>query len=244
MTRSAACLAVLALAAACGGGGGGGDSQGPPTPPPGGGSTTPPPPPADGGEKSAWPLTAGSRWTYQIDDPVRGRSVKHVEVIGAEAVPGSGEGAVRVRDVEEGTPPTEESSWQVEADGLVSRLREEDRRNGVLVRTTTFAPGGPKALSRAFPAGWTRRIEVTEITDVPGAARKAVPKVYEWRVVAERETVRTPAGTFEALRVERARVDPHNNPEPVKTYWFTPGVGKVREESAERTEELTAYDVR
>ena len=233
MTRRAM-LTILVLAA-CGGGGGGDGA-----PAPGG---TGDPPAGGAAEKSLWPLGAGSRWAYEVDDPVKGKIQKLVEAVGEEPVPESAARAVRVRDVEQTVPPHEEWSWQqVEQDGLVSRLREEDRRDGQLVRTTTFAPGGPKALARAFPAGWKQQVVVTETTTT--STTKAVQKTYEWRVVAERESVTTPAGTFGCLRVERERVDPHPAPEPVKTYWFAPGVGKVKEVSTERTEVLVSYVVR
>jgi hypothetical protein len=54
------------------------------------------------------------------------------------------------------------------------------------------------------------------------------------------ETVEVPAGTFRALKFrrlnEQQRVD--------STYWFAPGVGKIKEDSPPKEREvLTAYRV-
>jgi hypothetical protein len=226
MIRRLAVVLAVALSA-CGGGGGGGDG----TPPP------PPPPPPPG--TSLAPLSAGSRWLYKVTDPVKGSFDKFVEVVGPEAAPGSGASAVRVRDVE---PTQEEWGWLAESNGLVVRLYEEDRRSGVVTRATTFDPGALKWLSAPQAVGWTQHYAFTEEERPTGGVPRTIAKTYEWKVTGARVPVTVPAGTFECLEVTRQRIDQPD--EPVRTYWFAPGVGKVRESSRERVEELAQYVIR
>ena len=55
--------------------------------------------------------------------------------------------------------------------------------------------------------------------------------------VERREMVTVPAGTFDALVLRKVSVAAAE-----KTYWYAPGVGKVKETGGQ-TEELTEYEV-
>ena len=232
--------AVVALACACGAGGGGlpvnpnptqnGDQTGD-------GTKDPSP---DAVETSLSPLTTGSSWTYKITDPLRGVFDKHVSVMGPSEVPGeSGVTAIRVDNSE---PTLDEISWQTMSDGLVFRVREEDRKQGTLVRATTFGPPELKMLSTSQAEGWTHQETSTEQeTDGNGLPKSDKEKTFLWTVEAVNVTVTVPAGTFtNAIQVRRERTD---KPDYLRRYWLVPGVGKVREEG-ERTEELSSYDIK
>ncbi|ATB27273.1 hypothetical protein [Melittangium boletus] len=190
---------------------------------------------------SLWPLTRGSTWTYRITDPFKGVFEKRVEILGEETIPETTMTGIAVRSVQ---PTKEEMSWQVERNGTVLRLREEDRKQGKLEQVTTWSPATIKSLSKEQPQGWSYTSDIRELTRTPADnSTEDKDKSYIWSVTAVNQTVTTPAGTFtNALRVERKRGD-KNKPEDDRVYWLVPGIGKVKEDG-ERLEELVAYDVK
>jgi hypothetical protein len=195
------------------------------------GETPPPPPP------SLWPLTQGSTWTYRITDPLRGRFEKTVVVLGPRPVPGTSTTATVVRSRQ---PHLEELSWQLEDNGVVYRVREEDRKSGLLARVQTWVPVTVKSLSLPRPLGWSHATTVSETTRYGSGETETKEKTFVWRVAAVGETVTTPAGTFtDAVRLVREREGKEGKD---RTYWMVPGVGKVKEDG-ERLEELLHYEV-
>lgn len=219
MRRTILALTAAALAA-CGGGGGSSSEQGDP-------------PPASG---DLWPLGAGASWTYRVNDPLRGVFDKVVRVEGASTVPGAATAAsaILVRDTE---PLLEELSWQVREGGLVFRAREEDRRDGAVVRSTTWTPAELKSVASVPAAGWVHDATVHQtITHADGTVTEKDER-FVWRVVAASERVTVPAGTFDCVRIARVNPDKAGSE---RTYWLAAGVGKVREEG-ERVEELVSY---
>lgn len=213
MRKAWLCGVVIAVAGGCGGrslGGGGEHSGSDPE-----------------GVSSLWPLTEGSWWRYRISDGVVAPFEKRVEVVG--------EGLVKSVQ-----PHLEELSWQVAGeDGTVHRVREEDRKQGLLVRTTTWDPATIKALASAQEAGWQATSTIVERVVAADGTVEEKTKSYTWRVLGE-EAVITPKGPFQALKVQRDRTDKETRS---RIYWLVPGVGKVREEG-ERTEELLEFEVK
>lgn len=193
--------------------------------------------------QSLWPLTPGSTWTYRITDPLRGTFEKTVVVKGPELVPETRTTATAVLSTQ---PHLEELSWQLEKDGVVFRVREEDRKKGLLARMMLWWKDGRwtgtvKSLSQEYPVEWTHTLTVAEQTRYGSGEVETKLKTFTWRVVAVGETVTTPAGTFtNAVKLQRAREDKAGRE---RTYWLVPGVGKVKEEG-ERTEELLRYEVK
>jgi hypothetical protein len=186
---------------------------------------------------SLWPMGTGSTWTYRITDPVRGVFEKTVSVQGTEQVPGTSTQATKFRSEQ---PHLEEISWQLSANGLVNRVREEDLKDGAVVRMTSWEPSTIKALAEPKAQGWMHSVEVLERVTEDGFTEEKM-KTYVWRVVAVDQTVVAGAQTFNnALKVQRDRADKEGSE---RIYWLVPGVGKVREEG-ERTEELIRYDVK
>jgi hypothetical protein len=192
-----------------------------------------------GGPLSLWPLTEGSSWTYRITDPTRGIFDKEVEVLGPQAVPGTRTTATLVRSVQ---PHLEERSWQIELqNGMVVRLREEDLKEGAVVRVQTWSPATVKSLAQAREAGWTYESTIRELTRMDDGTVEEKDRTYVWRVLAVNETVSVPAGTFtNAIKVQRDRPDKEGKE---RLYWLVPGIGKVREDG-ERLEELVSYEVK
>ncbi|HLT31637.1 MAG TPA: hypothetical protein VK013_16485 [Myxococcaceae bacterium] len=197
------------------------------------------PPEDDGGGEastSLYPLTVGSSWTYRITDDVEVFE-KEIEVLERGPVPdGSGVTAARVHSTQ---PHLAEDSWMVERDGLVFRVFEEDFRDDMLLRTTTWTPAIMKSVATAREAGWAESFTSEETVAFPSGETQVEAQTYVWRVVGV-ESVTVPAGTFEAVKIERVRPD---KPEKLRTYWLVEGVGKVKE-TGERLEELLKYEVR
>jgi hypothetical protein len=192
---------------------------------------------------SLWPLTKGSTWRYRITDPKYGGTFeKQVEVLGTQTVPETTMTATAVRS----TQPflkLEELSWQVDLNGVVVRLREEDRESGTLARVMTWSPATVKGLAREQPVAWRFESKITEATRYLTGTKEdeTKEKIYVWTVEAVNETVTTPAGTFtNAIRLKRTRSDKESKD---RTYWLVPGIGKVKEDG-ERQEVLLSYDVK
>jgi len=192
------------------------------------------PPPS----QSLWPMTQGSTWTYKITDLQRSPAPfeKQVRVEGPAIVPGTDREAVLFVSEQ---PHLTERSWQLEEDGLAKRIREEDLKAGMVVRTTTWSPLTIKALTAAREAGWENRLTVVETVEENGTSDEKT-KDFVWRVLAVDVDVVVGGTTLKAVKVQRDREDSTGKE---RLYWYVPGVGKVREEG-ERTEELTTYDVK
>jgi hypothetical protein len=187
-----------------------------------------------------WPLTQGSTWTYRIQDPSKGTFDKRVEVMGEQVVPETTMKAIAVLSTQ---PNKEEMSWQLELDGTVVRLREEDRKQGKVSQVTTWNPATVKAISKPQALGWSYTSDIRELTLADDGTLEDKDKSYVWRVVGVNETVTTPAGTFtNAIRLERKRGD-KVKPDDDRTYWLVPGIGKVKEDG-ERLEELVSFDIK
>jgi hypothetical protein len=195
--------------------------------------------PTPEGPQSLWPLTTGSSWMYRITDPVRGVFDKEVQVVGPEAVPGTDMTATLVRSMQ---PHLEERSWQLELqNGMVVRLREEDLKEGAVVRVTTWSPATVKSLAKAQQAGWSYESRIRELTRMDDGTVEERDRTYLWRVLAVNETVTVPAGTFtNAIKVQRDRPDKAGKE---RIYWLVPGIGKVKEDG-ERLEELVSHNVK
>lgn len=237
--------AVVALWA-CGPGGGGSLPESPPVTNgnidagPGDPTVEPPdtekPPEAN---TALWPLTTGTRWKYRITDPFRGVFEKQVEVIGETEIPGTTAKGILVKSTQ---PHLEEYSYQVIKDGVVFRVREEDRKGGQPVRVMTWTPSVIKALSDAPEAGWTNTATVIEKEeDLVMAIVDEKEKIFTWSVDAVGQTLTVAGKTYEdVIKLRRVRDD---KDDWERVYWLAPGVGKIYEEG-ERTEELIEVDVK
>lgn len=255
--RWMAALAAGWVLVACGGGsslppGTGDDAKNPPGELPG--DSVNPDDNASAASTSLWPLTTGSTWVYDIDDPdpMMGRFQKKVTVLGPREVPeAQGVTAVLVHSRQDRTQSGtvyEEYSYQAElTNGLVVRLREEDHKDGVQVRSTTWSPATVKSVARTPQSlPWSYQSAVQELTVLGDGTREDSDPTYTWRVVETGLTMTTKAGTFTGVvKIQRDKLNDAGEVKEGKqrTYWLAPGVGKIREEG-ERTEELVSYDVK
>lgn len=204
---------------------------------------------------SLWPLTTGSTWVYAItNDGPNGNYQKTVTVVGPREVPElrPAMNAVLVHSRQDRTAigiVYEEYSYQLElTDGTVVRLREEDFKDGEKVRTTTWKPATVKSLARipeSLP--WKSTNGVQELTVMGDGSEEESDPTYEWRVLETGLTMTTSAGTFtNVVKVQRDKLNDRGEVklDKVRYYWLAPGVGKIREESEERTEELISFDIK
>lgn len=194
-------------------------------------------------EVNLWPLTPGSRWVYELDDTEDGKPLmqKMVEVIGEQDVPGMpGRRATAVISRQPALE-REERSWQVTSGALVHRVREDDYLAGKLEKFTTWEPDTVKNVAVAQEVGWKTTSTIKERESLADGTVETKERSYIWEVLAVKERVTVPAGTFEALKVQRTRAD---DPTKTRTYWLVPGVGKVYETGTERTERLLSFDVK
>src|SRR5262245_61337070 len=80
------------------------------------------------------------------------------------------------------------------------------------------------------------------VTDSQGIMTTA-NKTDTWHVEAVDEAVTVPAGDFCAMKVGRSSVVEGGSGGSNKVYWFTRGVGKIKEQTtgANETEELVSF---
>jgi len=197
----------------------------------------------DAGLTGSWlPLATGNTWTYQATSS--GGVETKVQTIGEWGpVGGTGPNATEmafavVTMKANGADKTE--SWQAEVDGKIVRYRERSFVNasGPLQLEEHWEPFKLRldgTADHVVPnATWLE--EYTETKLPVGLTPSTAPASDTWRVVAVDEQVQVPAGTFDALVVEKARAT------STKRYWFVRGVGKVKE-TGTQVEELVSFQV-
>jgi hypothetical protein len=200
--------------------------------------TEPPPPELDCPTEGRYmALRAGASWTYEVDgEDEKTQSVGAAEDIGGDK---AGVTAFRLETEKAGGSVV---SWQEDVGDAIVRHRETDMA-GSTATDEVYEPYRTRISEAAAHtqegATWTE--EYTEIiTDLDTGESSMVDKVEQWEVVAVDEVVQVPAGDFCAMRVRRTSTVGGSDGSD-KTYWFARGVGKVKEESEGRTEELVDF---
>lgn len=196
-----------------------------------------------GGPGRLLPLEVGASWTYWITEPA-GTSLKTSTVEAREDVGGSKAGTVALR-VRTEKPDGITVSWQEVLENAVIRHREQTfDLASTLIADEFYDPHklrvDESCAHLADGAVWVERY--TERTfDAVSRTTSTGSRSEQWSVVASRESVTVPGGTFDCLHVRRLTVSGTSGKE--KRYWFARGVGKVKELSDRRTEELTAWSL-
>lgn len=194
------------------------------------------------GEGSLFPLVEGNSWTFRVTE---GGSVSmKTQTIGAlEPVGGSGpnQDAMAYRATTSKADGSDMTlSWQAEVDDKIVRYREQSfmGASGTLDLEEHWDPFKLRIdmTQEHIVAGATWDETAVETKLPVGMVPSAVTVIDSWRVVAESEEVTVPAGTFDALVLEKT------GGTSLKRYWFVRGIGKVKE-TGTQTEELASYDV-
>lgn len=190
------------------------------------------------------PWRVGNSWTYRITK--NGVVTEKTTVVGEEeAVGGNGPNAELLANhvmTDKGAKDHTES-WQApsaaEPERIV-RYREQafSASTGKLSSEVYYSPeklhvDGTPAHTLAG-ASWTEKYSETELVVGMPAATHATTET--WTVVADDETLKVPAGTFEGV------IHLQKKGSSTKDYWYARGVGKLKE-TGTQTEELTAYSL-
>ncbi|MDC0706941.1 hypothetical protein POL68_00495 [Stigmatella sp. ncwal1] len=186
------------------------------------------------------PWTAGNRWIYRVTED--GEVSEKETILGeVEAVGGTGPNrdtlANKVTTLKSSGART--LSWQAVVDSRLVRYREQSLRasTGTVKSEEHWEPAKlhvDEAPEHAVAgASWLETYEETELAD--GASSGSTVR-ERWTVLSASESVTVPAGTFEAVVLQKAGGG------TAKTYWFVRGIGKVKEEGGQ-TEELVSYEV-
>jgi hypothetical protein len=190
---------------------------------------------------SLLPWAEGNTWTYRVSGSA-GSTTKVVTVGALEKVGGSGPNADKMAfrvTTKKGTSD-ETVSWQAVEGERVLRYREQafNATTGELALEEHWVPYkihiDGSASRRKRGSEWVE--EYDEIKAPAGMAAITRASKDHWLVEAVDQEVTVPAGTFKAIVYTKA------GGTSTKTYWYVPGVGKVRETGGQ-AEELESYEV-
>jgi hypothetical protein len=189
------------------------------------------------GKGPLMPWAVGNSWTYRVTDKDDGRSTKVTTIEAEERVGGKGphKDEMAFKVVTKKGESDQTISWQLEIGDKVVRYREQSfgAKSGELQLEEHWDPYklhvDGTAAHRKAGATW---LEVYEETKLPVDAASST----RWTVDSPDEVVSVPAGTFHAIVFQKAGGG------SLKTYWYVPGVGKVKE-TGSQTEELVSYEV-
>ena len=225
---------ALAFAAACGstdpganpdggsGGGGGGTSCQLPS-----------------GALLPWKL--GNKWSYKVTELGQvSQKITTIEV--AELVGGTGpnSGKMAFKVVTKKGEKDQTISWQGPDGDRIVRYREQsfNATTGALELEEHWAPhklhidGSSARMMK--DASW---LESYQETKRPAGGNEATATAMDrWSVLADCETVQVLDKSWNAIKLQKA------GGTTLKTYWYVPGIGKVKE-SGGQTEELVEYEV-
>ena len=194
------------------------------------------------------PLRLGARWTYQIrslrDDSIRAKTT----TVTATRVLDGKKADKRVFETETRFADDLTVGWIEDVGLRLVRHGEQRFKRGTLRATHRVWWHPHKTKVDESPArlrvGTFWDEEYTEEGgDTPGLRRD------RWTVKALDEPVTVPAGTFRCVRLQRDELLNSNAGEDAqdvsKTYWFAPGVGKVKElaDFGNRIEELVSFQL-
>lgn len=187
------------------------------------------------------PWKVGNTWTYQVTGDGE-QTTKVVTLEAEEAVGGSGPNRDKtaIRQISLKGASDRTVSWHAVEGQRLLRYRELSfaAKTGEVELEEHWSPGKLHldftAAHTAAGASW---LEDYQETKIEATGEPEVSAEHErWTVDAVDEVVTVPAGTFRALVLQKAGGD------TLKTYWFVPGIGKVKETGGQ-TEVLVSYTV-
>ena len=183
------------------------------------------------------PLQVGATWSFRVTPQVGPAEIKSSTVEALEDVGDRKAGVtafrVRTEKIDGNTV-----SWQEDRCTSITRHREQslDLQN-VIITDQFYLPEKLRidetTAHTTLGATWT--ISYTEVEVDSGGAMTTVPKNETWTVQATAESVTVPAGTFNALKVNKTTSGSAD-----KTFWFVKGVGKIKEQG-DQLEELMSF---
>jgi hypothetical protein len=194
---------------------------------------------------SYMPLTVGSWWRYRVTNPTTFREQAMPKTIRLDRtgdIGGRKAGVIGVRLAREDVEGTA-YRWLARAgEAIVWHQDEWYDTAGTLKRRVFFEPWRLRVDDACAhrTAGVRWRLGYDRIDTIP--TQKTTRVDEEWTIEAIADEVTVPAGTFRALKLHRHRFETETQRD--SWYWFVPGVGKVKEDSApEEQEELETFHV-
>jgi len=205
------------------------------------GATAPPDCTAAEGEMLPW--KTGNKWTYLVNDEGV-VSMKETTIGAMEPVGGTGPN----KDVQAFKVVTAKGvmdqtiSWQAPMGESVIRYREQSfsASTGELELEEHWDPyklhiDG----TAAHKVGGVTWLLIYDETKLPVGGTPDMHEAHDrWTVLSACESVTVPAGTFTAVYIQKVSATGGS----AKTYWYVPGVGKVKE-SGGQLEELVSYSL-
>jgi hypothetical protein len=184
-----------------------------------------------GSSDSYLPFRVGNSWTFEVRNTLTPDIVttKSQSVTAEMNYPGDGMPAfIQVTNKAEGSTV----SWlRVVGDRHV-RLEQQDRDlDGLLERTTVYEPSKLRLdQSQANLAmGATYDDTYMKIVyDENGVEIERLPVTENWEVLAESEPCPGEFADFDCVRLSRSQTGL-----PPKVFWFSPGIGKVKEDGGQ-----------
>jgi hypothetical protein len=186
------------------------------------------------------PWKVGNSWTYKVTED--GEVTQKVTTIEAqEVVGGSGPNAGKMayKVVTKKGVNDQTISWQAPEGDKVVRYREQSfsKSSGLLELEEHWDPYklhiDGTAEHMVAKTTWLESYKETK-TQPTGAVSTATSMDF-WTVASECETIQVLSDTYNAVKFTKAGGD-------LKTYWYVPGVGKVKETGGQ-TEELVSKEV-
>lgn len=233
--RSAAWVAMAVLVAGCGTPGASDSPDAPNTGPDIG---------TDGGEppvqKTLMPLAIGSKWVYRVTDPIAGTVAQKTTIVSEQRDLDGAKAGVHVYVVESEVSGLKSVTFVEPKGEIALRHREDTLQNGSLVESRMVLPSstrGPITLPHANQRWHDAYTEDSYGPD--GSFVKSRPQEDDWEVEAMSERVTVPAGSYDAVRLKRTRLDNGK----IRTTWWVPGIGKVKEDDAGYIEELVSVQL-
>jgi len=189
------------------------------------------------------PWNVGNSWTFAVND--EGVVSTKVTTIGdLEPVGGTGpNAAVQANKVITAKGVMDQTiSWQAPDGDNVVRYREQSfsASTGDLELEEYWEPSklhiDGTAAHRVTGATW---LQVYQETKLPVGGTPETHEAHDrWDVLSACESVTVPAGTFTAIYLQKVSATGGST----KTYWYVPGIGKVKE-SGGQLEELVSYSL-
>lgn len=174
---------------------------------------------------SLYPLVDGATWTYLLT--TNSGQVEGMEIVNATEITWDGDQAWELID-----NPNDKGNWTqsvIVRDGDRT-MRVHKQQNGPLgiIELVDYDPGFTRANDQWDTVGEFEEQFYDRIAyDASGENPVLEPRGHSYEVIAI-ETITVPAGTFEAVQVERVRTVGAAAGERVIS-WYVPGVGKIRE---------------
>lgn len=187
---------------------------------------------SESGDVSLLPLKVGNTWTFQVTDSSGIVSVKTQTVVRTTST-ADGRAAFVMETSRANNKGTR--SVQLVEDGRLLRASEETLDSGAVNNRYVYEPYGLRFDLSVQEVGAVYADSHAKLqVDAQGEILETEEKMHTFYVEGVEELVEVPAGIFECVRVRREKVGSSD-----KTYWYAPGVGKVKEIGGQ-TEELTA----